>query len=92
MPLFIRSLLRGESPQIVTQAFHKAQQEFDAYIQQQGEQVGKVEWMVAEIQRFDRLITEYQDSQNPSERMVARVAQEDKIHIQQQLMQIQVAA
>ncbi|MBW4687835.1 MAG: hypothetical protein KME40_22670 [Komarekiella atlantica HA4396-MV6] len=92
LPLFVRSLLQRESRQTAAQTLHKAQQEFDAYIQQQSEQVSNVEWLVGEVQRFDRLITEYQDSQNPSERMVARVAQEDKTQIQQQLMQLQVVA
>jgi GTP-binding protein EngB required for normal cell division len=82
LPLFVRSLLRGSSPDSVWQ---QAQQELLRYIDKQGERIDGILEIQRKIERCDRIIAEFANSTNPSKIMIARVAKEDKIKLQLQL-------
>ncbi len=90
LPLFVRSLLglaqpsllRGESPNHVWQ---QAQQELMVFMEEQADRVDELVKIQTEIERCDRIIAKFRNSTNPSERLVGRVAKEDKIKLQLQL-------
>lgn len=82
LPLFVRSLLRGESPDCVWQ---QVQQELVVFMENQAHRVDELVEIQTKIERCDRIISRFRNSTNPSEKLVARVAKEDKIKLQSQL-------
>ncbi|BAY21710.1 hypothetical protein NIES2100_14670 [Calothrix sp. NIES-2100] len=81
LPLFVRSLLRGESANHVWQ---QAQQELELYMEEQANQVDELVELQTKIAQCDRIISQFANSTNPSEIMVVEVAQADKIQLQSQ--------
>jgi hypothetical protein len=86
LPLFIRGLLRrDEQPADVWQ---QAQNEVSVYINTQGDAADEIAELMRRISECDRIIAQYANSINPSERMVKRITIEEKSKHQYRLEQL----